>query len=59
MVPAGGSSKGKCEVDKELDCGWQLIIDRLKELGQLDRYEEKHPGQRLDDLKGWRTTKRE
>ena len=34
--PCGGSSNGKCEVDKELDCGWQLIIDRLKELNQLD-----------------------
>ena len=38
--PCGGSSNGKCEVDKELDCGWQLIIDRLKELNQMDRYEE-------------------
>ena len=35
--PCGGSSNGKCEVDKDTDCGWQLIIDRLKELGQLDR----------------------
>src|SRR4030042_64336 len=41
--PCGVSSKGKCEVDKELDCGWQLIIDRLKELDQLDRYEENLP----------------
>lgn len=38
--PCGGSSGGKCEVDKELDCAWQLIIDRLKELGQMDRYSE-------------------
>lgn len=38
--PCGGSSGGKCEVDKDLDCGWQLIIDRLKELGQMDRYNE-------------------
>ncbi len=38
--PCGGSSNGKCEVDKEVDCGWQLIVDRLKELGQLDKYEE-------------------
>jgi ferredoxin len=38
--PCGGSSNGKCEVDKDTDCGWQMIIDRLKELGQLDRYEE-------------------
>lgn len=38
--PCGGSSGGKCEVDRDLDCGWQLIIDRLKELGQMDRYSE-------------------
>ncbi len=34
--PCGGSQDGKCEIDKEIDCGWQLIYDRLKELGQLD-----------------------
>lgn len=38
--PCGGSSKGKCEVNPDTDCAWQLIVDRLKELGQLDRYEE-------------------
>jgi ferredoxin len=35
--PCGGSSNGKCEVDPEIDCAWQLIYDRLKALGQLDR----------------------
>lgn len=39
--PCGGSEGGKCEVSKEIPCGWQLIYDRLKELGQLDRFE--HP----------------
>lgn len=34
--PCGGSKNGKCEVDTEQDCGWQLIYDRLKELGKLD-----------------------
>jgi ferredoxin len=38
--PCGGSSTGKCEVNKETDCAWQLIVDRLKALGQLDKYEE-------------------
>ena len=38
--PCGGSSDGKCEVNKETDCAWQMIINRLKELGQLDKYEE-------------------
>ena len=34
--PCGGSQDGHCEIDKEVDCAWQLIYDRLKELGQLD-----------------------
>lgn len=38
--PCGGSSDGKCEVNKEIACGWQLIYDRLKVLGQLDRFEK-------------------
>jgi ferredoxin len=47
--PCGGSSAGKCEVDRDTDCGWQLIVDRLTALGQLDRYEEIIP------VKDWRT----
>ncbi len=38
--PCGGSSAGHCELDPELACGWQLIIDRLEALGQLDQYEK-------------------
>ena len=38
--PCGGSKDGKCEIDPEVDCGWQLIYDRLKTLGQLDNLEE-------------------
>lgn len=37
--PCGGSSKGKCEVNQELDCAWQLIYDTLKEQGRLDQME--------------------
>ena len=47
--PCGGSTKGKCEINKDLDCAWQLIIDRLKELGRLDDYEEIMP------IKDWST----
>ncbi len=36
--PCGGSSKGKCEIDSEVACAWQLILDRLKALGRLDEY---------------------
>jgi ferredoxin len=41
--PCGGSTNGKCEINPELDCAWQLIIDRLKELGRLDDYEKLIP----------------
>ncbi len=37
--PCGGSTRGACEINKEIDCAWQLIIDRLKALGKLDDYE--------------------
>lgn len=37
--PCGGSQDGKCEVNKEMDCGWQLIYERLKTLNQLDQIE--------------------
>jgi ferredoxin len=32
--PCGGSSEGKCEVSKSVPCAWQLIYDRLKEIGR-------------------------
>ena len=38
--PCGGSTNGKCEVDPDIDCAWQLIWDRLKALGLEDKYEE-------------------
>jgi len=38
--PCGGSSKGKCEISKEVDCAWQLIVDRLRARGRLDDYEK-------------------
>ena len=47
--PCGGSTKGKCEINPELDCAWQLIIDRLKALGRLDDYEIVAP------IKDWST----
>jgi len=42
--PCGGSSKGKCEVNPETDCGWQLIYDVLKEQGRLHLLEIVLPG---------------
>jgi len=34
--PCGGSNKGKCEVDKNKDCAWILIYNRMKDLKKLD-----------------------
>ena len=34
--PCGGTNNGKCEIDKDKDCAWTLIYDRLKEFGSLD-----------------------
>jgi hypothetical protein len=45
--PCGGSSKGKCEISKETDCAWQLIIDRLKAINRMDLYEK------LFSIKDW------
>ncbi|MCD4743495.1 MAG: methylenetetrahydrofolate reductase C-terminal domain-containing protein [Desulfobacteraceae bacterium] len=45
--PCGGSTNGKCEINKDLDCAWQLIIDRLKAMDKLDDYEK------LATIKDW------
>ena len=47
--PCGGSTTGKCEIDSNVDCAWQLIWDRLKELGKTEQYLEIIPA------KDWRT----
>ncbi len=47
--PCGGSTKGHCEINPDLVCGWQLIIDRLNELGRLEEYEK------LTPIKNWST----
>jgi hypothetical protein len=33
----GGANNGKCEYSPFRDCGWELIYNRLKERGQLQR----------------------
>jgi hypothetical protein len=37
--PCGGAKDGKCEVDRDRDCGWHLIYNRMKDLGRLDELE--------------------
>ena len=41
--PCGGSAEGKCEVSPDIPCAWQLIYDRLAEMGRLDEMEEIEP----------------
>jgi ferredoxin len=41
--PCGGSREGKCEINPELPCAWQAIIDRLDRFGSLDRLERIYP----------------
>jgi len=41
--PCGNAKDGKCEVSPETDCGWQLIYERMKSLGQLDKLLEPAP----------------
>jgi len=34
--PCGGTNEGMCEIDKNKDCAWTLIYNRLKDLDRLD-----------------------
>lgn len=45
--PCGGSTTGNCEISKETECAWQVVVDRLEALGRLDMYEKVMP------LKDW------
>ena len=49
--PCGGSQKGKCEIDPNIDCAWQLIYDRLKALDNLDLMLQIKP------VKDWSTSR--
>lgn len=41
--PCGGSKDGNCEVDKDVPCAWQLIVERLEERGNLDLLDKIYP----------------
>ena len=47
--PCGGSTNGKCEINAELPCAWQLIIDRLAAMDKMDDFEKLMP------IKDWTT----
>jgi len=52
----GGSHNGKCEVEKDRDCAWHLIYERLKALGKLDNL-KKMP--KLRDYRNWDVSDKE
>jgi len=41
--PCGGAKDGKCEVNPEAECAWELIYNRLKKLGKLDLLRKTFP----------------
>ncbi len=41
--PCGGSQNGKCEINPDTDCAWNLIIDRLTVLGLMDNLKDYIP----------------
>lgn len=49
--PCGGSNEGKCEVSDEIDCAWQLILERLTKLNQLEKMQPVNP------IRDWSTAK--
>ena len=49
--PCGGSAGGICEIDDHIDCGWQLIYERLERLGQTHRLLE------ISDIRDWSSSR--
>ena len=49
--PCGGSSRGKCEISKEVDCIWDMIVRKKMEHGRLDDLVRRKPA------KDWRTAR--
>lgn len=50
--PCGGTTAdGRCEVSKDIPCGWMLIIEKLRSLDMLDSYRKILP------MKKWRTSR--
>jgi len=49
--PCGGSQNGECEIDPGVPCAWQLIWERMGQLGLMDKLLEVQPP------KGWSTSR--
>jgi ferredoxin len=41
--PCGGSRDGRCEVNPDTECAWQLIVDRLSNFDASERLEKVYP----------------
>lgn len=39
--PCGGSDQGKCEANRENDCAWYLIYEKMKKTGELKKFESR------------------
>ena len=48
--PCGGSINGKCEINSEMDCVWDIIYKKLKKRGKLDRLKK------IEEPKDWSKT---
>jgi hypothetical protein len=46
--PCGGSQNGKCEINSEVDCIWQMIHDRLERIDRKEQMLEVAP------IRDWR-----
>ena len=51
----GGARNGKCEMNPERDCAWELIYKRLEKQGKLDLLREFRPPRNYQ-AKAWRLT---
>jgi ferredoxin len=49
--PCGGSARGKCEISKEVDCIWDMIVKKKMEKGRLEDLTRMKPN------KDWRTAR--
>lgn len=49
--PCGGSQNGMCEVNPDTPCAWEMIIEKLRALGQLERLARTVPA------KDWSTSR--
>ncbi|MDR3154087.1 MAG: methylenetetrahydrofolate reductase C-terminal domain-containing protein [Deltaproteobacteria bacterium] len=49
--PCGGSAGGKCEVSKDIDCVWHLIVEKLSAAGGLEKF------MGIELVKDWKTSR--